>query len=193
MFSQSRTNSPIYILTKGAKPTLEQGIIQSVSQPRPAQFNNQQPYQYPQPMVVDIVATVGNERRNLNGLPSDKTIFDYPQGNMVVTIDKNLVINEVKALTQADEFTIQQYEPAKERLTIYKGMIDALCPEEAEKRRTETELNNLKTAYQQQTEINRQMLEQLTALQKQNEALMGRLDGEKTSNKKSKSNETSDN
>lgn len=183
MFSQSRTNSPIYILTKGVKPTLEQGIIQSVSQPRPAQFNNQQPYQYPQPMVVDIVATVGGERRNLNGLPSDKTIFDYLQGNMVVTIDKNLVINEVKALTQADEYTIQQYEPAKERLTIYKGMIDALCPEEAEKRRTETELNNLKTAYQQQTEINQKMFEQLQKLTEQNAALMGKLDAEKTSKK----------
>lgn len=183
MFSQSRTNSPIYILTKGVKPTLEQGIIQSVSQPRPAQFNNQQPYQYPQPMVVDIVATVGNERRNLNGLPSDKTIFDFQQGNMVVTIDKNLVINEVKALTQADEFTIQQYEPAKERLVVYKGMIDALCPEEAEKRRNEEKIQSLEKSLQQQNLINQQMLEQLTNLQKQNEALMGKLDAEKTSKK----------
>lgn len=192
MFSQSRTNSPIYILTKGVKPTLEQGIIQSVSQPRPAQFNNQQAYQFPQPMVVDIVATVGNERRNLNGLPSDKTIFDFQQGNMVVTIDKNLVINEVKALTQADEFTIQQYEPAKERLVVYKGMIDALCPEEAEKRRNEEKIQSLEKSLQQQNLINQQMLEQLTNLQKQNEALMGKLDAEKT-NKKQKTNETSDN
>lgn len=183
MFQSARANSQIFILTKGLKPFLEVGTIQSVSQPRPAQFNNQQPYQFPQPMVVDVVADVNGEKRNLNGLPADKTIFDFQQGNMVVTIDKNLIINEIKALGRNDEYTIKQYEPAKERLVIYKGMIDTLCPEEAEKRKNDEKIQSLEKSLEQQNKINEQMLAQLQALTKQNEVLMGRLEADKTSKK----------
>lgn len=104
MFKQARNNSFIYILTKGQNPVLETGVIQTVSQPRMTQFtpNQQNPYQYPQPMVVDIVANVGQDKRNLNGLPAENDIADF-NGNVVVTLDKDKIANEIKVLYKEQE------------------------------------------------------------------------------------------
>lgn len=132
MFKQARQNSYIYILTKGLNPILETGVIQTVSQPRMGQFNPQQqnPYQYPQPMVVDIVANVGADRRNLNGLPAELDIADY-NGNVVVTLDKDKICNEIQVLYKEQENIVNGHDRAKELMGIYGGMLTALNPEQA--------------------------------------------------------------
>lgn len=183
MFSTVRTNSQIFILTKGANPLLEVGNVVTVSQPRIGQM--QQPNQYPLPMVVDIVAQVGNDKRNLNGLPSDKDIFDY-MGNMVITANRDLMANELKMLKEQNENIVKSYDHSKELVGIFDGMLLSLNPEEAEKKQNAAKMAALEQTVAQQAEINRQMLAQLQALNEQNTILMNRLDGEITINKKKK-------
>lgn len=165
MFKSIRTNTPIYILSKNYNPILETGIVVSVSQPRMGQMSqpNANPYMM-QPMVVDIVAQFGNERRNLNGLPADQTIFDYQQGGMVVTEDKSLIMNEIKSLYQQEEAKVNGYEHSKELMGIYTNMLATLDPDAMERKRNADKINKLEAALAQQTEINKQILAQLQSL-----------------------------
>lgn len=165
MFRQARNNSFIYVLTKGANPVLETGVIQTVSQPRMPQFtpNQQNPYQYPQPMVVDIVAMVGQERRNLQGLPADNDIFDF-NGNVVITLDKEKIANEIKVLYKEQESIYNGHERAKELMGVYSGMLSSLNPEEAEKKAQAQEIAYLKDAMAKQTEMFNQLMQQMNQL-----------------------------
>ena len=177
MFKQARQNSFIYILTKGINPILETGVIQSVSQPRLGQMPQQpQPYQFPQPMVVDIVATVGSERRNLNGLPSENDIFDY-MGNMVITTDKEKIMNEIKALHKEQENIVLGHDRAKELMGIYSGMLTSLNPEEAEKKAQSEKLASLENAYLRQCQLNEQMMEQQKQMMQQMQMMMNNMSG----------------
>lgn len=168
MFKQARINSFIYILTKGQNPILETGVIQTVSQPRIPQFtpNQQNPYQYPQPMVVDIVANVGQDRRNLNGLPADNDIADF-NGNVVVTLDKEKITNEIKVLYKEQENIYNGHDRAKELMGIYSGMLTSINPEEAEKKATAEEIAYLKDAMAKQTEMFNQTLQQMQQMMNQ--------------------------
>ena len=169
MFKNARTNSYIYILTKGATPMLETGIVQSVSQPRMGQMNNipqSNPYQYPQPMVVDMVANVGAERRNLQGLPSDLDIADY-NGNIVVTLDKEKIVNEVKVLYKREDDIVKDHDNAIKRRDIYRGMLTSLNPEEAAKKAQDDKIASLENTVAQLMELNKQQAAQFQAMMSQ--------------------------
>lgn len=183
MFKQARNNSFVYILTKGQNPILETGVIQTVSQPRMSQFtpNQQNPYQYPQPMVVDVVANVGQDRRNLNGLPADNDIFDY-NGNVVITLDKEKIANEIKVLYKEQENIYNGHDRAKELMGIYLGMLTSLNPEEAEKQAQAKEIAYLKDAMAKQTEMFNQTLQQMQQMMNQMSA------GSNTKQSKNKDN-----
>ena len=63
MFSSSRQGNLFYILSKGEKPSVKIGQVESVSNPVPKYptFNPQQPYN-PQPeMLVDIKVKCGKK------------------------------------------------------------------------------------------------------------------------------------
>lgn len=168
MFKNARANSYIYILTKGATPMLETGVVQSVSQPRVGQVNNvpQNPYQYPQPMVVDMVANVGAERRNLQGLPSDLDIADY-NGNIVVTLDKEKIINEVKVLHKREDDVVNDHDNAIKRRDIYRNMLATLNPEEAAKKAQDDKIALLESSLAKQAEMNERLMLQMQAMMEQ--------------------------
>lgn len=193
MFKNARTNSYIYILTKGATPMLETGIVQSVSQPRIGQMNNMpqsNPYQYPQPMVVDMVANVGAERRNLQGLPSDLDIADY-NGNIVVTLDKEKIINEVKVLYKREDDIIKDHDNAIKRRDIYSGMLASLNPEEAAKKAQDDKIASLENTVAQLMELNKQQAAQFQQMMSQFNANAN--NGGNYKQNKTKNNETSQN
>lgn len=173
MFKTSRPNSYIYILTKGVNPILETGVIQTVSQPRMGQFNPQQqnPYQYPQPMVVDIVANVGADRRNLQGLPADLDIADY-NGNVVVTLDKDKICNEIQVLYKEQENIVNGHDRAKELMGIYSGMLNSLNPEQAEKRAQADKIAALEKSLADQSAVLQQTMEQNRLVMEQNRQFM---------------------
>lgn len=164
MFQSARVNSQIYILSKGINPILEVGTIVSVGQPRMGQMTA--PNQYPMPMVIDLVAQVGNDKRNLTGLPADKDIFDY-QGNMVITDNKDLMSNELKMLKQQHENIVASYEKSKELIDVFDGMLVSLNPEEAEKKRNEARISELEAKYAESVEMNQQLMQKLNEFMSQ--------------------------
>ena len=146
-------------------------MIQTVSQPRMTQFtpNQQNPYQYPQPMVVDIVANVGQDKRNLNGLPAENDIADF-NGNVVVTLDKDKIANEIKVLYKEQENIYNGHDRAKELTGIYSGMQSRLNPEEAEKKAQADEIAALKNTVAQLTQLMQQQTVQFQQFMNQTSA-----------------------
>lgn len=146
-------------------------MIQTVSQPRMTQFtpNQQNPYQYPQPMVVDIVANVGQDKRNLNGLPAENDIADF-NGNVVVTLDKDKIANEIKVLYREQESIYNGHDRAKELMGIYSGMLSSLNPEEAEKKAQADEIAALKNTVAQLTQLMQQQTVQFQQFMNQTSA-----------------------
>lgn len=185
MFQSARVNSQIFILTKGVNPVLEVGTVMSVGQPRMGQMA--QPNQYPIPMVVDLVAQVGNDKRTLTGLPADKDIFDY-QGNLVVSDNKDLMSNELKMLRQQHENIVASYEKSKELIGVFDGMLVSLNPEEAEKKRNEARIADLEAKYAEQVEMTRRQVEMNEQLMQQMQQFMSKLDAAPATPKKTKDN-----
>lgn len=168
MFKSARTNSYIYILTKGVNPVLETGIVQSVSQPRPSQINamQQTPYQYPPAMVVDMSVNVGTSQHELQGLPADLDISDY-KGNLVVTLDKEKIVNEIKVLYKREDDIVNDHENAIKRRDIYRGMLASLNPEEAAKKAQDDKITALENTVAQLMELNKQQAEQFQMMMSQ--------------------------
>lgn len=161
MFSTVRVNSQIFILTKGQTPVLEVGNVCEEPKLKPAPYQPAQmpnPYQYPQPQVVELVVQTPNGRRTLQGLPSDKTAFDGNNGAIFVTEDKNLMLNELNVLKTQSENIVKGYEHNKELIGIYDGMIGTLNPEAAEKKQYEARISSLESQLQQTLDMMREMM-----------------------------------
>lgn len=161
MFSTVRVNSQIFILTKGQTPILEVGNVCEEPKLKPAPYQPSQmpnPYQYPQPQVVELVVQTPNGRRTLQGLPSDKTAFDGNNGAIFVTEDKNLMLNELNVLRTQSENIVKGYEQNKELIGIYDGMIGTLNPEVAEKKQYEARISSLENQLQQTLDMMREMM-----------------------------------
>lgn len=161
MFSTVRVNSQIFILTKGQTPILEVGNVCEEPKLKPAPYQPSQmpnPYQYPQPQVVELVVQTPNGRRTLQGLPSDKTAFDGNNGAIFVTEDKNLMLNELTVLRTQSENIVKGYEQNKELIGIYDGMIGTLNPEVAEKKQYEARISSLENQLQQTLDMMREMM-----------------------------------
>lgn len=161
MFSTVRVNSQIFILTKGQTPVLEVGNVCEEPKLKPAPYQPSQmpnPYQYPQPQVVELVVQTPNGRRTLQGLPSDKPAFDGNNGAIFVTEDKNLMLNELNVLKTQSENIVKGYEHNKGLIGIYDGMIGTLNPEAAEKKQYEARISSLESQLQQTLDMMREMM-----------------------------------
>lgn len=120
-------------------------------------------------MVVDIVANVGQDKRNLNGLPAENDIADF-NGNVVVTLDKDKIANEIKVLYKEQENIYNGHDRAKELMGIYSGMLSSLNPEEAEKKAQADEIAALKNTVAQLTQLMQQQTVQFQQFMNQTSA-----------------------
>ena len=120
-------------------------------------------------MVVDIVANVGQDKRNLNGLPAENDIADF-NGNVVVTLDKDKIANEIKVLYKEQESIYNGHDRAKELMGIYSGMLSSLNPEEAEKKAQADEIAALKNTVAQLTQLMQQQTVQFQQFMNQTSA-----------------------
>ena len=143
MFSNLRTNAPIYILHR-QDIKVEIGEVLSVSQPQP-QYNIayqngmiQQPKTY-----VDIRVKVGDQTIDLQKLPSEQTIADC--NGMVVSENKDAIINEISALASLSQSVIDSVERHTETLSRCNQLLTELNPEvkrDAERAKEISELRN---------------------------------------------------
>lgn len=175
MFQSLRTNSQFYILTKGANPRLDIGMVTQVSAPQikfPAipQSLGQQP-EY----VVDVTVSVNGTTQQYQRLPANKEIADFGDsfGNIVVSMNRDAMNNEIATLKSQSVDHINRVEEEKQKIIAYDTILQQLNPEYAEKQKQDAEIANLKNQVAAITQSNanlEQMLQQILSEVKGNQS-----------------------
>lgn len=146
MFQSLRTNQQFYILTKGANPRLDVGMVTSVSAPQvkfptiPQGLGSQPEY------VVDVVVTVNGATQQFQRLPANKEIADFGDsfGNIVVSMSRDAMNSELATLKNHSEEHIKRVDEERQKIIAYETILQQLNPEYAEKQKQEAEIANLK-------------------------------------------------
>ena len=166
MFQSLRTNQQFYILTKGTTPRLDVGMVTAVTSPQmkfpgvPQGLGSQPEY------VVDVTVNINGAIQQYQRLPANKEIADFGDGygNIVVSMSRDAMNNEIATLRNRSEDHIKRVEEEKQKIIAYEAILQQLNPEYAEKQKQEAEIINLKNqvAAMAQTNANlEQMMSQL--------------------------------
>ncbi len=166
MFQSLRANQQFYILTKGPNPRLDVGIVTTVTAPQikfqaiPQGLGSQPEY------VVDVTVTVNGATQQYQRLPANKEIADFGDGygNIVVSMSRNAMNNEIATLKNRSEDHIKRVDEERQKIVAYETILQQLNPEYAEKQKQEAEIMNLKNqvAAMAQTNANlEQMMSQI--------------------------------
>lgn len=143
MFSASRQGGFIYILSKGEKPTVKIGQIESVSSPVPKYptYNPSVPYS-PQPeMLVDIKVKCGDEVIDFQKLPANGEIFAYP--NAIVSERKDAIVSEVEAMMQTSKKIVESVPYHESVIQSCSDVLNELNPQFAKDKQQEERINSL--------------------------------------------------
>lgn len=170
MFQSLRTNQNFYILTKGTQPRLDVGTVTSVTAPQikfqaiPQGLGQQPEY------VVDVTVTVNGATQQYQRLPANKEIADFGDGygNIVVSMSRDAMNNEIATLKNKSEDHIRRVEEEKQKIISYETILQQLNPEYAEKQKQEAEIMSLKnqvsTMAQSYTNLEQMMSQLLSEL-----------------------------
>ena len=165
MFQSLRINQQFYILTKGANPRLDIGMVTAVTAPQmkfPAMPQGLGQPEY----VVDVTVLVNGATQQYQKLPANKEIADFGDGygNIVVSTSKEAMNNEIATLKSRSEDHIKRVEEEKQKILIYESILQQLNPEYAERQKQDIEIANLKNQIAAITQTNsnlEQMMNQL--------------------------------
>lgn len=142
MFSNMRSGALIYVLHK-QEVRVEVGEVISVSQPQP-QYNvayNNGLIQQPK-TCVDVSIKVGEQTIDLQKLPSDQTIADC--NGMVVSENKDSIINEVSAMAKISQSVIESVEHHNDIVSRCKSLLEELNPEVKREAERDKEIKDMK-------------------------------------------------
>ena len=143
MFSSSRQGGFIYVLSKGERPTVKIGQIESVSSPVPKYptYNPSIPYS-PQPeMLIDIKVRCGEEVLDFQKLPANGEMFAYP--NVIVSEKKEAIISEVEAMIQTSKQIVERVPNHKSVIESCDSILKELNPQFAKEKQQEDRINSL--------------------------------------------------
>lgn len=143
MFSSSRQGGFIYVLSKGERPTVKIGQIESVSSPVPKYptYNPSVPYS-PQPeMLIDIKVRCGEEVLDFQKLPANGEMFAYP--NVIVSEKKEAIISEVEAMMQTSKQIVGSVSYHKSVIESCDSILKELNPQFAKEKQQEDRINSL--------------------------------------------------
>lgn len=166
MFQSLRANQHFCILTKGANPRLDVGIVTSVTAPQikfqaiPQGLGQQPEY------VVDVVVTVNGATQQYQRLPANKEIADFGDGfgNIVVSMSREAMNNEIATLINKSEDHIRRVEEEKQKIVAYEAILQQLNPEYAEKQKQEAEITSLKNQVAAMAQTNANLEQMMTQL-----------------------------
>lgn len=179
MFQSLRTNQQFYILTKGVSPRLDIGVVTSVTAPQmkfqaiPQGLGQQPEY------VVDVTVNVNGTTQQYQRLPANKEIADFGDsyGNIVVSMSRDAMNNEIATLRNRSEDHIKRVEEEKQKIIAYETILQQLNPEYAENQKREAEIINLKNQVAAITQSNSK-LEQMMS------QILSEIKGDETKNQK---------
>lgn len=166
MFQSLRVNQQFYILSKGISPRLDVGIVTAVTAPQikfqaiPQGLGSQPEY------VVDVTVSVNGATQQYQKLPANKEIADFGDGygNIVVSMSRDAMNNEIATLKNRSEDHISRVEEEKQKLIAYESILQQLNPEYAEKQKQEAEIINLKNQVAAMAQTNANLEQMMTQL-----------------------------
>lgn len=143
MFSSSRQGNLFYILSKGERPSVKIGQVESVSNPVPKYptFNPATPYNAQPEMIVDVKVKCGDEVLEFQKLPANGEIFTYP--NAVVSEKKEAIISEVEAMLQTSKQIIESVSYHESVVECCDSMLKELNPQFAKEKLQEEKIGAL--------------------------------------------------
>lgn len=143
MFSSSRQGNLFYILTKGEKPSVKIGQVESVSNPVPKYptYNPATPYNAQPEMLVDVKVKCGEEILEFQKLPANGEIFTYP--NAVVSEKKEAIVSEIEAMFQTSKQIIESVPFHESVLACCDTMLKDLNPQFAKEKMQEEKIGAL--------------------------------------------------
>lgn len=143
MFNALRQGNLFYILSKGDKPTVKIGQVESVSNPVPKYptFTPGTPYTAQPEMLVDIKVKCDNDVMDFQKLPVNGEIFSYP--NAVVSDKKEAIISEVEAMRQTSLQVIDSVPFHESVAECCDNILKELNPQFAKEKQQEEKINAL--------------------------------------------------
>lgn len=126
------------------EPKLEIGEVIEVKPSPPAMPTFNGGVLQPQRPMVDITATFGTEQRNYKQLPSDLAIADFSKDGVVISDNKDQMVNEVEALKKLSRRVIDEVDTHKRIYKECDKILADLDPEIKKKAQQAQEIENLK-------------------------------------------------
>lgn len=144
MFSNARQGGLFYILSKGEKPTLKIGQVESFSAPVPKYptYNPNVPFgQQATEMIMDIKVKCGDEVIDFQKLPANGEMFAYP--NVIVSEKKEAIISEVEAMMQTSKQIVESVSYHNSVIESCDSILKELNPQFAKEKQQEDRINSL--------------------------------------------------
>lgn len=144
MFQNIRQNSQVYILHKNGKPSLEIGIVQSVSNPMPKYSLSPQSYYSPQEMIVDLVVSVGDRNIPYPKISANADVAEFVGDGVIIATSREAMNTEVANLKQRSVEAINSVGYHRDVVSACDGILNTLNPEFAERQKQQNEIGELK-------------------------------------------------
>lgn len=143
MFSNARQGGLFYILTKGEKPTLKIGQVESFTAPVPKYptYNPNVPFNQQQDMVMDIKVKCGEEVLDFQKLPANGEVFNYP--NAVVSDRKDAIVTEVETMLQNSKQIVSSVDYHNSVINNCDEILKQLNPQFAKEKEQEAKIGSL--------------------------------------------------
>ena len=132
MFSQLKSQSPIYILFRTSPMRVEKAIVESVTAPV-AKF----PTTFGQvsETTIDIVVNLGGNTQTFQKIPTNMDTATFVNQNISLFSTRDAVNNELKNIRKMSEDVVNSYEFHKKQIENIDELYLKVNPEIEEKKR----------------------------------------------------------
>lgn len=143
MFSNARQGGLFYILSKGEKPTLKIGQVESFTAPVPKYptYNPSVPFNQQQEMVMDIKVKCGEEIIDFQKLPANGEVFNYT--NAIVSDRKDAIVTEVETMLQNSRQIVSSVDYHNSVIEGCDDILKQLNPQFAKEKEQEEKIGSL--------------------------------------------------
>lgn len=143
MFSGLPSGTALYVLDKSEEPKVVIGYVEHISAPHPMyqKYNPTVSFGANLQTVVDIVVRVGNERKELVGVPSMATIHSY--GDYVISESKDDMIREVTTMLQNSKSIVENMDQHKSNIKACEDILKELNPVYAKESERDEIIDNI--------------------------------------------------
>lgn len=145
MFKSLRPENAFYIFKKNRTPILSVGRVVKVSNPVPKYNTSFQTSINGFETVVDVLVNVDGVENEFKQLPSDRSIFDYEGGMVIVSDDKNVINGEIEAMMNTSKNIIDNIDYHKSVVDKCNAILIELNPQIAKEKKQEEKINSLES------------------------------------------------